>query len=609
MIQELRIGSLLDHGKYEIVKVLGQGGYGTTYLARDLGLDKLRAIKEFFPKDFCDRDTNSNNVILGTRSNVQFMEQLKAKFIKEARNIASLDQHHGIVRIHSVFEENNTAYYVMDYIEGESLSDIVKLKGRLYVDKSVKYISQVGEALAYVHSHHVNHLDVKPANIMVRQKDDMPILIDFGLSKQYDSEGNQTSTSPTGISHGFAPLEQYNMEGVKEFSPQTDVYSLAATLCYLITATVPPHAPELIDTQLSLPEWLPENLKKAIRRGMASSRKARFATVAQFIKEINLSQDNDNNVIMAQSIEPTVNRHKDSFVNQKSHSQQPSGRSQSIPVNNQPQRPSSTQPPRQNVTQPSRQPVTQQPRQPVAQPQIQPATQPPVQTVTQPPVSPTQPTQQSVNQPQVSSVQPVKPSKPVGKRPEKHLKKREEQPKKPEQKQSSPRRVPGKPPKSSNNQDNKLYQRPTPMDSQPVQPASQPHNSPSLPVEAPLNTGSQVTPNSLRQHEMINKMTGHPVSKRQAAVKQNSRHVKSAALEYNKNDIVSKEPRATVSRKNNNQPNTTDRRIDFDSLNKDSYDSNRLKEKSEKDSYQTKFIAGLIGIIIVIIVLIFIFIR
>ena len=99
---------------------------------------------------------------------------------------------------------------------------------------------------------------------MVRESDDIPILIDFGLSKQYDLDGNQTSTTPTGISHGFAPLEQYNDGGVKEFSPQTDIYSLAATLYYLVSGIVPPHATKMIEDGIQFPPSFPQSLIQAI---------------------------------------------------------------------------------------------------------------------------------------------------------------------------------------------------------------------------------------------------------------------------------------------------------------------------------------------------------
>ena len=282
----LKIGSLLDHGKYRIEKMLGQGGFGITYLATDLGLEKPRAIKEFFPKDYCDRDETTSHVTLGTSNTAEFVDKLKKKFIKEARNIANLDLHQGIITIHAVFEENNTAYYVMDYIEGENLSNMVKKDGPLPVDKAVKYITEVGNALEYVHKHHINHLDVKPANIMIRRKDDMPILIDFGLSKQYDSEGLQTSTTPTGISHGYAPFEQYKEGGVKEFSPQTDVYSLAATLYYLVSGKVPPHATELIEKDLIFPDGFPSFLKEPVSKAMSVKRQSRHETIKEFISSL-----------------------------------------------------------------------------------------------------------------------------------------------------------------------------------------------------------------------------------------------------------------------------------------------------------------------------------
>ena len=107
-MQILQPGVLLQHGSYRIEKVLGQGGFGITYLALDINLGRLVAIKEFFPKDYCDRDATTSRVRLGTQSTAEFVNRLKAKFLKEARNIAKFD-HPGIIRIYSAFEENNTA--------------------------------------------------------------------------------------------------------------------------------------------------------------------------------------------------------------------------------------------------------------------------------------------------------------------------------------------------------------------------------------------------------------------------------------------------------------------------------------------------------------------
>lgn len=297
MSQELKQGSLLDHGKYKVERVLGQGGFGITYLVTDIGLDKKRAIKEFFPKDFCQRDDTTSHISLGTNNTADFVDRLKKKFIKEARNIANLDQHNGIIRIHTVFEENNTAYYVMDYIEGESLSSLVKRFGPLTVDKAINYVKQIGESLGYVHFHNINHLDIKPANIMIRKKDDKAILIDFGLAKQYDAEGQQTSTTPTGISHGFAPLEQYKSGGVSSFSPQTDIYSLAATLYYLVSGTVPPHATDIINEGMTFPIGFPNVLKSPILKAMSTRKLERPATVNHFLKSLNGLKEDETEVI------------------------------------------------------------------------------------------------------------------------------------------------------------------------------------------------------------------------------------------------------------------------------------------------------------------------
>ncbi len=283
--QGLKPGSTLRHGAYKIEKVLGQGGFGITYLAVDLNLDRYVAIKEFFPKDYCDRDDTTSHVTLGTQSSKEFVYRLKAKFLKEARNIAKFDNPY-IVRIHSAFEENNTAYYVMDYIEGETLADIVKNDGPIPEKKSLQYIKKVGNALDYVHNRNMTHLDVKPANIIVRQEDGTPILIDFGLAKQYDSQGQQTSTTPTGISHGYAPMEQYSSGGIKEFSPQTDLYSLGATLYFILSGVVPPQAAKLIEDELTFPPVIPQRLIMPISKAMATIRKNRYDSVATFIKKL-----------------------------------------------------------------------------------------------------------------------------------------------------------------------------------------------------------------------------------------------------------------------------------------------------------------------------------
>ncbi|MDE6321326.1 MAG: protein kinase, partial [Muribaculaceae bacterium] len=159
MMQTLAAGTLLHNGTYRIEQVLGQGGFGITYLATDLNLQRLVAIKEFFPKEYCERDETTSHVSLGTKNTADFVNKLKGKFLKEARNIAKFD-HPNIIRIHAAFEENNTAYYVMEYIEGESLSSMVHNNGKLPEKSAVGYIAQVGGAVDYIRKAKVDPQDV-----------------------------------------------------------------------------------------------------------------------------------------------------------------------------------------------------------------------------------------------------------------------------------------------------------------------------------------------------------------------------------------------------------------------------------------------------------------
>ena len=319
---ELSSGTLLQGGKYKIDKVLGQGGFGITYLAEQTNLGRKVCIKEFFMKEYGERtaspradseetvltggvplsspapkDTeatvlsdNDSTVLTGvsavTTGAAEIMGKYREKFVKEARTIARLD-HPGIVRIHDVFEENGTAYYVMDFIEGDNLNEIVKREGALSEERALGYIRQIGEALSYVHGHNIMHLDVKPANVLVRKSDGKAILIDFGTAKQYDSEGTQTSTTPVGLSVGYAPIEMTKPGGVQTFSPETDVYSLGATLYYLVTGQNPPDASERMEMimdgdKFQLPESISSSTAEVIEQSM-QARKKRIQTVDGFL--------------------------------------------------------------------------------------------------------------------------------------------------------------------------------------------------------------------------------------------------------------------------------------------------------------------------------------
>ena len=273
--------SYLQGNKYKVESILGSGGFGNTYLAIQVALGRKVAIKEFFMKDYCDRDESTSQIIIPTESSRQIVEKYKQKFLKEAQMIASLKNEH-IIQIYDIFEENNTAYYVMEYIDGGSLKDKVEHNGPMSECTSMTYIRQIAEALTYLHKHSILHLDIKPANILV-DRGNRAILIDFGISKHYDSEGGQTSTTPAGVSKGYAPIEQYQQGSISGFTPSTDVYSLGATLYFLLTGETPPEASIIYEDGLpSKTASFSKSVQHVVTTSMSPRRKDRFQTMEEF---------------------------------------------------------------------------------------------------------------------------------------------------------------------------------------------------------------------------------------------------------------------------------------------------------------------------------------
>ena len=280
---QLKSGTLLQNGKYKIEKVLGQGGFGITYLGEQVSLKRKVAIKEFFMKEYCERSVDTSAVSMGTSGSKELVGKFREKFVKEAQNIAGLN-HGNIIKVHDVFEENNTAYYVMEYLDCGSLSDYVAGKGRLSEAESEVFIKQIASALSYIHERKINHLDVKPGNILLDENNNA-VLIDFGLSKHYTEDGGQTSSTPVGISRGYAPMEQYKQGGVSKFSPESDIYSLGATLYKMVTGATPPEADDIYENGLSFPGnvRLSERIKQSITFAMQPKRKDRPQSVGEFL--------------------------------------------------------------------------------------------------------------------------------------------------------------------------------------------------------------------------------------------------------------------------------------------------------------------------------------
>ena len=268
-------GITLCNGKYELLKFLGKGGFGITYLGRHILLNKYVAIKEYFPKDNFRRESNGTQV---SYSDESVARRNIEKFLKEAKTMAELN-HEGVVKVNDVFEENNTAYYVMDYIEGKSLAEQLPIAQ----EQALCYIKQAAEALQYVHTKGILHLDIKPANIMINQSG-KAVLIDFGISKHYDSEGKGTSSSTQGYSSGYSPIEQMTPGGLKQFTPPTDIYALGATLYKIVSGTTPPASTDLADEEtLSRPENMSKEVFGFINKCMQQKRKDRPQTMSEVL--------------------------------------------------------------------------------------------------------------------------------------------------------------------------------------------------------------------------------------------------------------------------------------------------------------------------------------
>ena len=273
----LRVGTVL-RGIYRIDKYLSSGGFGNTYVGYNLQFDERIAIKEFFMKGITERDDDQVSVSISNEDNCNsFLEQNK-KFKKEAKHLRKLNNPH-IVRVHDLFEENGTTYYVMDYIDGENLSERLKRTGTPLTEKEVwDLLPQILDALKTVHDTNLWHLDLKPGNIMV-DKNGNAKLIDFGASKQLNTQkGGATNTAAVSFTNGYAPREQME-QNYEKFGPWTDIYALGATLYNLLTNKFPPTPSDIDDDEsedkheaLPLGKEVSEKMRKLILWMMSTNR-------------------------------------------------------------------------------------------------------------------------------------------------------------------------------------------------------------------------------------------------------------------------------------------------------------------------------------------------
>lgn len=284
---QLPVGTVL-RGQYMVGRVLGQGGFGITYLGWDAYLEAPVAIKEYYPSYMVGRDHSvTRNVRCYTAQLQNQYAASKARFLREARTLAKFQDEPSVVHIRSCFEENETAYIIMEYLRGETLASLIARSGPMKAETLLNLLTPVMKALEDVHKANMVHRDISPDNIMIAP-DGKAKLLDFGAARD-SSNGNTTETV---VKHGFAPFEQYQNKG--ELGPWTDVYALCATIYYCLTGKIPVEALTLITNPEAL-DWsgvpgLTDGQREALTKGMAATHKTRTQSVGELMKGLCVNQ-------------------------------------------------------------------------------------------------------------------------------------------------------------------------------------------------------------------------------------------------------------------------------------------------------------------------------
>ena len=269
--------------KYLLGRVLGQGGFGITYLGWDLNLNLKLAIKEYMPQDLASRAAGQSRVAAYTGTMSGQFDYGLDKFLQEARTLAQFEGHPNIVSVRDFFKANGTAYIVMSYLDGMDLKDFVAAQGnRLPYEKALSLIMPALDALNEVHAANILHRDISPDNIFIKRNGQV-LLIDFGAARQaISAKGHSMSII---LKPGFAPEEQYRSKGVQ--GPWTDIYAVAATLYRITTGQMPPESLDRLAQETLVPPSqlgvsMDANAEQALLKAMAIRAGDRFQTVREF---------------------------------------------------------------------------------------------------------------------------------------------------------------------------------------------------------------------------------------------------------------------------------------------------------------------------------------
>ncbi len=285
----IRTGNQLQNGKYRIESILGQGGFGITYLATLTFLNKKVAIKEFFLSGYCVRQTGKNTIAPQSLPIEKYAE-FKEKFLDEARIISQFD-HPSIVKVTDIFEENNTAYFVMEYIEGTTLAQMIKQKGKLTENEAINYIIQSANALQIVHDKGILHRDIKPENIIITTQG-VAKLIDFGTARQFTQDKTIAQTSI--VTAGYAPIEQYSDRHKR--GSYTDIYALGATLYACLTGKDPIPATDRLNESLKPVNGISPYINRVIIKAMEMKSDDRYQTINEFLNALIGSNADDSEI-------------------------------------------------------------------------------------------------------------------------------------------------------------------------------------------------------------------------------------------------------------------------------------------------------------------------
>ena len=281
----LKPGALLQNGKFFVGRVLGRGGFGITYIGRDLTLDLNVAIKEYYPTGQVMR--NQGNTSLYWDTSVADAQAGKDSFLKEAKKMAKLHYIPNIVQVREVFYENNTAYIVMDYVDGETLKNILKQNGLMKPEDCIDLLTPIIRSLGEAHAMGMIHRDVSPDNIMIDRMG-KPWLLDMGAAKDLDNSGGHSQSSQGVIKRGFSPPEQYTDR--KRVGTWSDVYAMCATIYYCLTGRLLPDAMDrMMGDELDFPQTFPPKMRTMLERGLSLKPAERIQTMDELLVSLKQS--------------------------------------------------------------------------------------------------------------------------------------------------------------------------------------------------------------------------------------------------------------------------------------------------------------------------------